>query len=108
MERNDLANLLCPICQRRSVEATATVVWIRGFVLAHRISRRIVIGCVPCARRQLLTEAGRSALIGWFSISALIANPFLILYNLIRAGAVRPNHDAVLKRLQEIGFEPSS
>lgn len=100
MDPNVLANLRCPMCQQGPVEATATVAWIRGFVLAYQFSRKTVIGCVPCVRKQLLAEAGKSALLGWFSISALIANPFLITYNLIRAATVSPNQQAVLQRLR--------
>lgn len=106
METIDLEAVQCPLCQRRPVETTAKSAAIRGFLIAYQVSNRTLIGCVPCVRGELFKEAGRSMLLGWFSISAIIANPFFILYNSIRGLTVRPNPEAVIKRLAEMGFEP--
>ena len=108
MQSSDLASLRCPVCSIQPVEATAKATWVRGFLLSYQVSSRTIIGCVPCVRTALLSEAARSALLGWFSISAIFINPLLIAYNLVRAATIGPNPDEVLKRLEEVGFDPSA
>lgn len=106
MRTHEIASLRCPYCQQSRVEATARTAWVRGFLLAYQTNRQTLVGCVPCVRRELLMQAGKSALLGWFSITAFITNPFLILYNLARGVSVRANPRAVARRLTELGFVP--
>ena len=99
MEPRDITRILCPFCRARPIESTAKSVWVRGYLLAYHIASRTLIGCVPCVRTELYKEAGRSALLGWFSVTAATTNPLFIVYNLVRGLTVRPNPSAVLKRL---------
>ncbi len=97
----------CPYCQTRSLETTSRAPYVRGFVLAYQLGYRNLVGCVPCVRRRILREAGVSALLGWFSITALIINPFLILYNLIQAPFVKARPARVSKLLRNMGLPQS-
>lgn len=108
MNAADVDQIPCPLCSRSSCEATAKAVWVRGFLIMYQISRRQLIGCVDCVRRELLKEAGKSAILGWFSITSIFINPVLILYNLIRAVAISPNKEAVARKLTELGVEPTA
>lgn len=97
----------CPYCQSAPIETTATAPYVRGFILAYQIGHKSFIGCVSCVRKKILGEAGLSALVGWFSISALIVNPFLIVYNLIQSAFVSEKPDKVRAKLQELGIPDS-
>lgn len=94
----------CPYCDTRNLETVAAVPFIRGYVLAYQIGSNTFIGCVPCVRKKVLGEAGRSLFLGWFSISAFIVNPFLILYNLLRAPFIGQNYPKVRQKLRELGI----
>lgn len=94
----------CPYCNTRKLETVGTAPYIRGFVLAFQYGSKTYIGCVPCVRNKILQEAGLSSLIGWFSISSLIVNPFLIVYNLVQSPFVKPNYGKVRQKLREIGI----
>lgn len=95
---------LCPYCRERNLEAVATLPYVRGFLLAYVHGHKKLIGCRNCVRTQLLKETGVSCLVGWFSPTALIANPFLIVYGLLRSAFVSTNIDAVRKALKEAGI----
>jgi len=98
----------CPYCNVNYLQTAAKLPYIRGYVLAYQQGHKMLVGCNPCVRTQLLKETGKSALLGWFSISALIVNPFLILYGLGRACFVRTNLEAVRKVLREANIpEPA-
>ena len=94
----------CPYCEGRRIETTATAPYVRGFLLAYQIGTKSFIGCAHCVRIKVLGEAGLSLLIGWFSISAFIINPFLILYNLAQTPFVRTNYARARKKLSELGI----
>ncbi|MEZ4886783.1 MAG: TerB family tellurite resistance protein [Chitinophagales bacterium] len=94
----------CPYCQKEKLETVATAPYVRGFLLAYQIGHNSFIGCVPCVRKKLLGEAGISALIGWFSITAFLINPFLIVYNLIQAAFLKYNPQKVKAKLKEVGI----
>lgn len=94
----------CPYCKVGKLETMDTAHYVRGFILAYQIGKKSFIGCVPCVKKKMLGEAGLSALLGWFSITALIINPFLIIYNLIKGLLVSPKPYAVRKKLKEIGI----
>ncbi len=94
----------CPYCNQRSLETVSTAPYVRGLLVAYQIGSRSFIGCVPCVRSKMLGEAGLSCLIGWFSITAVVINPFLILYNLVRGLMVGENRRAVGKKLAELGL----
>jgi len=94
----------CPYCHRRSLEATATAPYIRGFLLFYLIGSKSFIGCVPCVRGKLFSEAGTSLVLGWFSLRALLINPCFITYNLIRACFVGADPKAIANKLRELGL----
>ncbi len=74
----------CPHCERRPMETVATLPCTRGYLLDPGLGIKTIAGCVPCVRRALLAETGRSGLIGWFSLPGLVANPVFIAYGLAR------------------------
>ena len=93
----------CPYCEGRNIETAATAPYVRGFVLAFQIGSKSFIGCTACVRIKVLREAGLSVLVGWFSIIALIINPFLIVYNLLQAPFIRTNYAKARKKLNDAG-----
>lgn len=103
---SDLArpiNFSCPYCEHRKIETVATAPFVRGFVLAYQQGSRTFIGCTSCVRKRVLREAGLSSLLGWFSISAIIMNPFFIVYNLIQTPFIRTDFNKARKRLSDAG-----
>lgn len=72
--------------------------------MAYQFGSKTFIGCVPCVRKKVFGEALLSMCIGWFSITALVINPFLIVYNLIRGCFVGKNKASVAKKLQQMGL----
>jgi uncharacterized tellurite resistance protein B-like protein len=94
----------CPYCEKNTLESVATVPYIRGFLLAYQHGTKRFIGCCSCVRHQIYKEAGLSALLGWFSLTALLTNPLFIGYSLIRGIFVFKNLDAVRKQLREAGI----
>ncbi len=96
-------NYTCPYCQKQQVQTTTKVASVRGYILAFQLRRRRYLGCVPCVRKKVLKEVGRSLLLGWFSIIALILNPFLIIYMIFQAILVRTNIKKVHRVLQKAG-----
>lgn len=94
----------CPHCHRADLEAVASVPYVRGFLVAYQIGSKRFVGCVGCVRGQVFKEVGLSALIGWFSITALVINPFLLIYGLIRGATVGADPEAVRKMLREAGM----
>lgn len=99
----------CPYCNTNHLETSAKLPFVRGFVLAVQHGHKTIVGCRSCVRTELLKETGKSALIGWFSPTALIVNPFFILYGIGRAAFVRTNLDSVRKVLSEAGVpEPAA
>jgi len=98
----------CPYCRTNNLETSAKLPYVRGFLLAVQHGHKQLVGCNPCVRSELLKESGKSALIGWFSPTAVILNPIFIVYGLGRALFVRTNLDAVRKVLKEAGIpEPA-
>ena len=98
----------CPYCRTNDLQTSAKLPYVRGFLLAVQHGHKQLVGCNPCVRSELLKESGKSALIGWFSPTALILNPIFIVYGLGRALFVRTNLDAVRKVLKEAGIpEPA-
>ncbi len=99
----------CPYCNSNYLETSAKLPFVRGFLLAVQHGHKTLVGCRPCVKSELLKETGKSALIGWFSPTALILNPIFILYGIGRAAFVRTNLDAVRKVLKEAGVpEPAA
>ena len=94
----------CPYCEGRSIETVATAPYVRGFLVAYQIGSKDFIGCTSCVRTRVLGEAGLSLLLGWFSITALIINPFLIVYNVLQAPFIRINYAKARKKLAEAGI----
>lgn len=94
----------CPYCNTAPLETTATAPFVRGFILAVQYGAKSYIGCLSCVRKKVLSEAGKSALLGWFSITALFVNPILIVYNLIQAGILKEKKGRVKKKLRDLGL----
>lgn len=94
----------CPYCGRSGLESAATLPYVRGYVLAFRFGSKKIVGCLSCVRKQLLKETGHSALVGWFSPSALVSNPFLLIYGLAKATLVRRDPQAVARVLEKAGL----
>ncbi len=97
---------MCPYCGKNELETTKTAPFIRGFLIAYRLGYKTLLGCRSCVRKEIFKEVGLSSLVGWFSITALLINPFLLLYNIIQGIFVFPNPDKVNKKLQEAGLAP--
>lgn len=94
----------CPYCNNSPLETTATAPYVRGFFVAYQIGTKTFIGCVSCVRKKVFGEAFLSLFIGWFSIVALVINPFLIVYNLIRGAFIGENRESVSKKLVQLGL----
>lgn len=94
----------CPYCQVRPLETTAKAPFVRGYLLAYQLGYQRLVGCVRCVRNRVLRQAGYSLLLGWFSITAMIINPFLIIWNLIQAPFVQPRPEKVQKVLKRMGL----
>ncbi len=94
----------CPYCDTAKIETTATAPYVRGFILAYVLGYKSYIGCASCVRKKVLGEAGLSALVGWFSITSLIINPFLIIYNLIQGLLVRATPEKAARKLKKMGI----
>jgi len=98
----------CPFCRVNYLETTAKLPYVRGFLLAVQHGHKQLVGCKSCVRAELVKESGKSALIGWFSPTALILNPIFIVYGIGRSLFVRTDLDAVRKVLKEAGIpEPA-
>ena len=94
----------CPYCKINKLETTATAPYVRGFLLAYEMGSKTFIGCVSCVRKKTLGEAGLSILIGWFSITAFIINPFLIIYNFLQGLFMSAKPLKVKAKLRELGI----
>ena len=95
---------VCPHCKNREMNCQITMPYIRGFLLAFQYGTKRFIDCVSCVRIQILKEVGTSALIGWFSITAVVVNPIFIVYGLLRAIFLWANPEKVRKTLREAGL----
>jgi uncharacterized tellurite resistance protein B-like protein len=94
---------LCPSCHERPLDTVATLPYVRGFLIAYQIGTKKFLGCRSCVRGSIFKEVGLSALIGWFSITALVINPFMIVYGIIRGIVVKPDPEGVHRVLVEAG-----
>ena len=95
----------CPYCRNRALDTTATAPYVRGFLIVFQYGSKTFIGCRSCVRLKVLKEAGLSCLIGWFSPKALIANPFLILYNLFHTPLIKADPGKVRRKLAKAGID---
>jgi uncharacterized tellurite resistance protein B-like protein len=95
---------LCPTCGERHLETVATLPYVRGFLVAFQIGTKKFLGCRSCVRASIFKEVGLSALIGWFSITALIINPFLLVYGVIKGITVTADPMGVRRVLAEAGI----
>lgn len=95
---------ICPHCKQNHIETIATAPYVRGFLVAFQMGSKTLIGCTSCVKKKLFGEAGLSMLLGWLSITALIINPFLILWNLIQAFTIGPKTQEVKEALRSLGI----
>jgi len=93
----------CPFCRVRPNQAVATLPYVRPKGFGARFGTRTLLGCAPCVRKRLLLETTRSALDGWGSPAAALANPVLLIYGLARIAAVTRDPDRVRRILRTAG-----
>ncbi len=98
--------VVCPHCKTNNLDTVTSAPYIRGFLLAYTYGTKRFVGCNSCVKKQLLGEAGLSALIGWFSITSMLVNPMCILWNGLRAPFLSRNPAAVEKLFRELGVSP--
>lgn len=101
------AQYTCPYCDERPLETVARVPYVRGYVVAYTVGYKKMIGCKKCVRKAIYKEAGKSGLLGWFSVTALFLNPVCISYGLVRGVFVGTNPKAVQKQLAAAGLPAS-
>ncbi|WP_051296284.1 TerB family tellurite resistance protein [Eisenibacter elegans] len=94
----------CPYCHERPIEASLSIPYVRGLLIAYQIGYRRFMGCRSCLRKKALQEVGVSGLVGWFSITAAVVNPILISYNLGQAVFVRPTPKRLRRHLHQLGL----
>jgi uncharacterized tellurite resistance protein B-like protein len=104
MNNDQPINYSCPYCEGRKIETAAIAPYVRGFGLAYQTGSKSFIGCTSCVRTKVLGEAGLSSLLGWFSITAVVINPFLIVYNLLQAPFIRTNYAMARQMLNDVGI----
>lgn len=95
----------CPFCGERPVEQAAKAARVSGFLIAYSIKRKTVIGCATCTRKELLKAAAGTMLTGWWSITSAILNPFVLLYDLLRAPYNRGPTDGLVEAIEAEGIE---
>jgi uncharacterized tellurite resistance protein B-like protein len=100
----DRADHTCPYCQQRPIETIATLPYVRGNGLGADFNAKTITGCKPCVRKQLLLETLRSSVEGWASPTALLANPVMLAYGVVRAGAVREDPKRVDRMFAAAGI----
>jgi uncharacterized tellurite resistance protein B-like protein len=100
-------DLPCPHCGERPIEQAAKAVRVTGFLLAYSLKRKTVIGCAACTRGELLKAAAGTMLTGWWSITSAIMNPFVILWNLLRAPYNRGPTSGLVETIEAEGIEVS-
>ncbi len=99
--------MTCPRCGSTPADTVALAPSIRGYLLPHRFTNKRLIGCHRCVQGELLAEAGRSLLFGWFSPAALVLNPFLVLWNGVRAPFLGKDPEAVQSILGHLELDGS-
>ena len=82
------------------MDSSSLVPYVRGLVVAMMFGWSTAVGCNTCVRNAHKHEAGKSGLLGWFSLYALFLNPLLIVYNLIM-GFVAPKKPEKVDRMLE-------
>ena len=97
MADNPFKGYPCPVCKKGPIETVVTAPYVRGFLLAYQIGSKKFVGCVGCARGELLKEVGLSLLVGWFSPTCIVLNPIFVIYNLVRSPFVSPSPPAIEK-----------
>jgi len=94
----------CPYCDSATVDTFASAPYVRGYILAYQKGSKPFFGCNGCVKKKVLGEAGLSSLLGWFSISSFIMNPFLIIYNLFQALTLKSDPAKVRSKFKEFGI----
>lgn len=95
----------CPHCGERPVEESAAAYRATGLLLAYRIHTERVVGCHACVRRECWSAAKVTAVTGWWSVSCLLVNPFLIAQNVVRGLYDRGPSRSLLGTLEDAGIE---
>lgn len=93
----------CPRCQEAALDTVVSAPYIRGLILGYTFGSKRFVGCQSCVRSQLAGEVGKSLLFGWFSLTGLLVNPILILWNTARIPFVKAQPEKVQGLLEELG-----
>ena len=78
-------------CERCS-KTPATLITSRknlGMIFAHKTMRKQGLLCRPCATSQLVGDLIFTAVLGWWSVISLFANPACIAEDIAQLSAVR-------------------
>lgn len=94
----------CPYCEKRAVAAVARIPFVRGTLLWVKFGDKLFLGCIGCVRGRIFQQAGISMLIGWFSPTAVLMNPIMILYSVLCALLVGMNRKKARAFLADQGF----
>lgn len=97
----------CPHCGERPIQQGAKAFGVAGFLIAYRLTRRTHIGCARCTRRKCWGSAAKTAVTGWWSITCIIINPFLILWNVSRGLLNRGPSSGLVEALEKSGVQVS-
>lgn len=95
----------CPFCGERPIQQAARAARVTGFLIAYSIKRKTVIGCATCTRNELFKAATGTMLTGWWSITSAILNPFVILYNVVRALYNRGPTGGLVDEIEQEGIQ---
>jgi uncharacterized tellurite resistance protein B-like protein len=98
-------DIACQHCGERPVEEVAKGYRVTGLLLAYRITTVRSLGCHRCNRRELWRLAGKNLLIGWWSITSILINPFATLYNVGRSLIHRGPTPALAEALNDAGLD---
>ena len=100
----DVIPYRCPYCDQRNLETVAKVLFVRGKILMIEGGNRILVGCIPCVRRNIYQEVGETFVRGWWSPTALFATPVVLVYDALRGLLLFRNPKGVRKQLRAAGI----
>lgn len=93
--------VVCPHCEERPVEEVAKGARVIGFLVAHHWETRRVMGCHRCVRSTLWGLAGKTVLLGWWSVGGVFLTPFFVLWNVLRGAYNRGPNRHLVEMLEE-------
>lgn len=94
----------CPHCGERPIEEATRAYRLTGVVLVYRWRSVRVVGCHACVASRLRRSALSTAVTGWWSITTVLVNPFVVAWNVGRSFYNRGPTDALATALTESGL----